>query len=110
MPKGDDYEGPVRVTVDRPKTDGFPHIIDPFKHLSSADYKKLKAKYQKMADDRRDQRKAVQAELADVGFPDTSEDPFDDPIDDTKYKILKTLKRVNGQIRFLLRRKEWFYG
>ena len=87
MPEGDEYEGSTRTPSGRPKTDGFPKIVDPFRHLSSADYRKLKAKHQQMADDRRDQRKKVQAEIADIGSVKTMEDPFEGPFDKAGFQV-----------------------
>ena len=105
MPVGEDYAGPVRIPTGRAKTDGFEAIFNPFRSMSSAGYKALKTKYQAMADSQRQERKQAQGEIADVGLPDSTEDSSSGPID-AKYKILKTLRRVNGQVRMFFRRKE----
>ena len=104
--QGQSYDGPVRIEVSNLRTNNYPGlIVRPFSKMSPADYEKYKTWCSDMADARRADNKAKQAELAKTGGNDGSVlDLVQGSL--VGVRILKTKSIDDGKVRILFRRKE----
>ena len=105
VPKGQGYDGPVRVPVGHLRTNNFPgRLVRPLSKHPPADLIRMKTWALEMAEKRRSLNHAKQAELAQTGHDGSIEDPVRGTL--VGIKILKTIPLDNGQTRIFYRRKE----
>ena len=108
LPRGQSYDGPVRVPVFHLRTPNYPGIIvRPFSKMKPADYERYKTWCEEMADARRDKNRAKQEQLAFTGHDGSEPDPVRGPL--VGVLILKDILIGNGQVRILFRRKELIF-
>ena len=105
VPRGQSYDGPVRISVSDLRTNNFSgSIVRPFSWMKTADYEKYKTWCSEMADKRRDENRKKQAELAQTGHDGSVEDTVQGSL--VGVRILKTVPLEGDNVRILFRRKE----